>query len=386
MSDSLVPATAATSAVTDRGAAGFTLPQVIRRRGAGGGGQVFWSSSQGGSRTSGRGAAYGRRWGSFSCGASREASASTPVSPLHRPRRASSSDCIDLGTLAGLRKPGASQRHAEELHAPRRFVGGRGGRDRLVAELRKARVTGIRVTLPVETLDAKLASLPEGVSVSRDRIEVRFNGAKEAVGRLYSAGPRARERLRAVRGARRRGRGGRQGRGVRMSEALVPAAAEPAVVADGEADVGPAGADRQRGTGCRRAVSGVLRGADREPSGRGRRTGGRWGSISRGARREASASRRSRRSTWPPTSGPHPGSVPTVKQHLAAIRVLCDWLVVSQVHPVNPAAAVRGPKHVVTKGATPVPDPRRGEEAPRVHRHGYAGRPPRPGALLGDAL
>ena len=46
--------------------------------------------------------------------------------------------------------------------------------------------TGVRVTLPVETLDAKLASLPEGVSVSRDRIEVRFNGAKEAVGRLYS--------------------------------------------------------------------------------------------------------------------------------------------------------------------------------------------------------
>ena len=50
----------------------------------------------------------------------------------------------------------------------------------------------------------------------------------------------------------------------------------------------------------------------------------------------------------------HPGAVPTVKQHLAAIRVLCDWLVVSQVLPTNPAAAVRGPKHVVTKGATPV--------------------------------
>ena len=45
---------------------------------------------------------------------------------------------------------------------------------------------------------------------------------------------------------------------------------------------------------------------------------------------------------------------PTVKQHLAAIRMLGDWLVVSQVVPLNPAAAVRGPKHVVTKGATPV--------------------------------
>ena len=31
----------------------------------------------------------------------------------------------------------------------------------------------------------------------------------------------------------------------------------------------------------------------------------------------------------------HPGSVPTVKQHLAAIRALCDWLVVHQVLPVN---------------------------------------------------
>ena len=53
----------------------------------------------------------------------------------------------------------------------------------------------------------------------------------------------------------------------------------------------------------------------------------------------------------------HPGSAPTVKQHLAAIRMLGDWLVVSQVLSVNPAAAVRGPKHVVTKGATPVLSP-----------------------------
>ena len=53
----------------------------------------------------------------------------------------------------------------------------------------------------------------------------------------------------------------------------------------------------------------------------------------------------------------HPGSAPTVKQYLAAIRMLCDWLVVSQVLPVNPAAAVRGPKHVVTKGSTPVLTP-----------------------------
>ena len=53
----------------------------------------------------------------------------------------------------------------------------------------------------------------------------------------------------------------------------------------------------------------------------------------------------------------HPGSAPTVKRHLAAIRMLGDWLVVSQVIPVNPAASVRGPKHVVTTGATPVLSP-----------------------------
>src|SRR6266851_4361903 len=45
---------------------------------------------------------------------------------------------------------------------------------------------------------------------------------------------------------------------------------------------------------------------------------------------------------------------PTIKQHLAAIRMLFDWLVVGQVIDSNPAHAVRGPKHVVTKGRTPV--------------------------------
>ena len=59
-------------------------------------------------------------------------------------------------------------------------------RQRLVAELRKARLTGIRVKLPAETLDSKLASLPEGVSVERDRIEVRFSGAKNAVEQLFA--------------------------------------------------------------------------------------------------------------------------------------------------------------------------------------------------------
>jgi site-specific recombinase XerC len=50
-------------------------------------------------------------------------------------------------------------------------------------------------------------------------------------------------------------------------------------------------------------------------------------------------------------------SAPTVKQQLAAVGHLFDWLVVGQVVPVNPAASVRGPKHIVKQGKTPVLDP-----------------------------
>jgi site-specific recombinase XerC len=38
----------------------------------------------------------------------------------------------------------------------------------------------------------------------------------------------------------------------------------------------------------------------------------------------------------------------------AAVRMLFDWLVVGQVLATNPAHAVRGPKHVVKRGKTPV--------------------------------
>jgi site-specific recombinase XerD len=49
-------------------------------------------------------------------------------------------------------------------------------------------------------------------------------------------------------------------------------------------------------------------------------------------------------------------SPPTVKQHLAALRMLFDWLVTGHVLDSNPAHPVRGPKYVVTKGKTPVLD------------------------------
>lgn len=43
---------------------------------------------------------------------------------------------------------------------------------------------------------------------------------------------------------------------------------------------------------------------------------------------------------------------PTIKQHLAAIRMQFDWLVTGEVIAINPAHAVRAPKHVITRGKT----------------------------------
>jgi site-specific recombinase XerD len=53
----------------------------------------------------------------------------------------------------------------------------------------------------------------------------------------------------------------------------------------------------------------------------------------------------------------HRGQPPTVKQHLAAIRMVFDWLVVGQVAPTNPATSVQGPRHIVLEGKTPVLGP-----------------------------
>src|SRR5713101_3842608 len=45
---------------------------------------------------------------------------------------------------------------------------------------------------------------------------------------------------------------------------------------------------------------------------------------------------------------------PSVKQHLAAIRQLFDYLVTGGILLSTPAGSVRGPKYVVTRGKTPV--------------------------------
>lgn len=47
-------------------------------------------------------------------------------------------------------------------------------------------------------------------------------------------------------------------------------------------------------------------------------------------------------------------SKPSVKQHLAALRMLFDWLVIGHIMDTNPAHSVRGPKYSQKKGKTPV--------------------------------
>lgn len=57
-------------------------------------------------------------------------------------------------------------------------------------------------------------------------------------------------------------------------------------------------------------------------------------------------------------------SVPSIKLQFAAIRMLHDRLMVSQVVPVNPAGSVKGPKHSVKKGKTAVLSAEEAQEFP----------------------
>ncbi|OLP15956.1 integrase [Leptolyngbya sp. 'hensonii'] len=50
----------------------------------------------------------------------------------------------------------------------------------------------------------------------------------------------------------------------------------------------------------------------------------------------------------------HPGSAPTINQHLTAIRSMFGWMVTGGILKDNPAAEVKGPKYRVKKGKTPV--------------------------------
>jgi site-specific recombinase XerD len=50
-------------------------------------------------------------------------------------------------------------------------------------------------------------------------------------------------------------------------------------------------------------------------------------------------------------------SAPTANLRLAALRHMFNWMVIGQIMPVNPASAVRGPRHIVRRGKTPVLEP-----------------------------
>ena len=51
----------------------------------------------------------------------------------------------------------------------------------------------------------------------------------------------------------------------------------------------------------------------------------------------------------------HPGSPPTVKQHMAAIRMLFSWLTEKGILAMNPAREVKTRKFSRTEGKTPAP-------------------------------
>lgn len=136
-----------------------------------------------------------------------------------------------------------------------------------------------------------------------------------------------------------------------MSEALVPpprpagrrssvparaAVALPAVIVD----AGPAAVERF----LEFFAAAIANGRTRVANG----TGG--GAVPwRGAASEVSGCGRSRRT--------HPGSGPTVKQHLAATGRFCDWFVVHQVLLVNRWRRSGTRSTSSPKGATPVPTP-----------------------------
>ena len=78
-------------------------------------------------------------------------------------------------------RPGPPSGHEEEGH------------ERPVAEFRKARLTGLHMKLPVESLGGKLGSLPKNVTVEHGRLELRVGGANDAGGAAVLAGQGARE-------------------------------------------------------------------------------------------------------------------------------------------------------------------------------------------------
>src|SRR5436305_5726370 len=79
-------------------------------------------------------------------------------------------------------------------------------------------------------------------------------------------------------------------------------------------------------------------------------------------------------------------SKPSVKQHLAAIRMLFDYLVTGGILRTNPASSVRGPKYSIKRGKTPVLSAEEARQLLDFNRNGYAHRAPRPCAHRRNGL
>ena len=89
------------------------------------------------------------------------------------------------GSIRTLPRP-ALLRQLRRLQQDAPFRDEAARRDQVWTTLRQARRTGIRVPVPADALDGRLARLPAGVSVRRDRIEVRFTSAPDAVAKLFA--------------------------------------------------------------------------------------------------------------------------------------------------------------------------------------------------------
>ena len=75
------------------------------------------------------------------------------------------------------------------------------------------------------------------------------------------------------------------------------------------------------------------------------------------AARGVERSRRSKACMSPPISNSCRRRAPRRPRNCVGGVAASRWLVIGQIMPVNPAAAVRGPRHIVRRGKTPVLDP-----------------------------
>ena len=254
------------------------------------------------------------------------------------------------------------------------FRGEEARRTRLVAELRQARLTGIRVAVPREAREAT-ASLPDVGRARPDRGALpRRAGRRRAALR---ARPGADQRLRAVRGARRGGRRrARRGSGEGMSEDLV-------LVERGRRGARAAGraraaaADRRRGARGGGEVSRVFRRADRQPADAGgvRASRGAVPGLGRGAGPGAHgglAAARGGLHPDPPRVGAHRQAAPGGHPHA---RRLARGQPGYPGEPGGGRAGAEARGHDCSRRPRPAGSSRRSTRARS-----------RPGARLGDAL